>query len=260
MIGGPLQSPRFKGPGKRARLALFFVAYFMFLLPVFIALIREFAAPDKKRGSALVLPIMHPGGPAFLSALAKWLGTQLVLYPVFRVVGRRIGIKLHEKTTGKHKDDILRLVYFSIALAAVGGVSIRIEEGVVNYETGLTFIPLTLMYVFFFTCVFELVKDRDISLSMGLLENKLGLFVVSIGFVTVLAVGVSLYLTAWQVGPEFFTLYTGVSLAVLGVHFLMFLPWIPGVPGRSHLHIHHWYWYAPTHTHTRTHARARAGG
>jgi len=201
-----LPSPRFKGIGKQTRLVLFFIAYGLFLLPVFVALVREFTNPEVKRGSALVLPIMHPGGPNFVSALGKWLGSQLIIYPVFRVVGRRVGIKLHEKTLAKHKDDILRLVYFSIALAAVGGIAIRIEEGVVNTETGLTFIPLTLLYILFYTAIFELVKDRDITLSIGLLSNRLGMVVVLIGAITIIAVGVSLFLTAWAVGREFFTL------------------------------------------------------
>jgi len=160
-------------------------------------------------------------------------------------VGRRIGIKLHEKTLAKHKDDIVRLVYFQMAVCAVGGISIRIEEGVVNTETGLTFIPLVLVYIFFYTFIFELVKDRDITLSVGLLYNGLNIFVVAIGVTTMVLVSVSLFLTARAVGEDFFVMYVGVTAVVFVLHVLLFLPVVPGVPSRSWLHVHHWYFPVP---------------
>jgi len=228
------------------RLALFFLCYTMFLTPVLIALIREFSGLNlEKKHENLLLPMIHPGGPKFLSALSTWLGFLIVVYFFYRIFGRRIGIKLHDKTLAKHKDDLLRLVYFGMTMAAVGGIATRIEEGVVNHETGLTFIPLTLAYCVFFTFIFELVKERDITLSIGLFENKIGLFVVFLAFCTCLMVLAALFLTAWQVSPSFFAMYVGVSVVGLISHLVMFCPIIPGVAGRSYLHLHHWYWSVP---------------
>lgn len=164
---------------------------------------------------------------------------------MYRVVGRRVGIKLHEKTLAKHKDDLLRLVYFGMTMAAVGGIAIRIEEGVVNHETGLPFVPLTLAYCVFYTFIFELVKERDITLSVGLFENKIGMIVVAVGMLTGTFVVVSMFLTAWQVSSSFFLMYCGVAGAGSIAHVIMFCPTIPGVPGRSYLHLHHWYWSVP---------------
>jgi hypothetical protein len=222
------------------------VCYAIFLAPVLVALIREFYGFNaEKKQDHLLLPIMHRGGPNFLIALSQWLGTLLVVYLLYRLLGRRVGIKLHEKTLAKHKDDILRLVYFGMTMAAVGGIATRIEEGVVNTETGLRFIPLTLAYCVFFTFIFELVKERDITLSVGLFENKIGLIVVFMAFCTCILVLVCLFLTAWQVSSGFFAMYCGVSAVGSLAHLAMFCPVVPGVPGRSYLHLHHWYWSVP---------------
>ena len=211
-----------------------------------VALVREFYGLNLERKEEhLLLPLIHPGGPAFLIALSQWLGMLVVVYFVYRLLGRRVGIKLHDKTLAKHKDDILRLVYFGMTMAAVGGIATRIEEGVVNTETGLPFIPLTLAYCVFFTFIFELVKERDITLSIGLFENKVGMLVVFLAFCTCLLVLVALFLTAWQVSTSFFAMYLGVCLVGLFAHIAMFCPVIPGVAGRSHLHLHHWYWSVP---------------
>jgi hypothetical protein len=234
------------GWNERTRLILFFVCYGVFLAPVLVALIREFYGMNLERKEEhLLLPIMHPGGPTFLLALSQWLAVLLLVYVLYRVMGRRVGIKLHEKTLAKHKDDLLRLVYFGMTMAAVGGIATRIEEGVVNTETGLSFIPLTLAYCVFFTFIFELVKERDITLSIGLFENKMGLFVVSLAFCTCVLVIAALFLTAYQVSPSFFAMYTGVFIVGLLAHITMFCPGFPGVPGRSYLHLHHWYWSVP---------------
>jgi len=199
----------------------------------------------EKKQAHLILPLLHPGGPSFLIALSQWLGTLLLLYVAYRVIGRKVGIKLHEKTIAKHKDDILRLVYYGMTMAAVSGIASRIEEGVVNSETGLSFIPLTIAYCVFFTFIFELVKERDITLSIGLFENKIGLLVVFLAFCTCLLVLTALFLTAWQVSTSFFAMYTGVFLVGFFSHLAMFCPVVPGLPGRSYLHLHHWYWSVP---------------
>lgn len=229
----------------RTRLFLFFIFYGLFLAPVLVALIREFYGfnADIKQ-EHLLLPIMHKGGAEFIIALSKWLGTLIVTYIVYRALGRRLGIKLHDKTLAKHKDDLLRLVYFGMTMAAVGGIAVRLEENVVNSETGLTFIPLTLAYAVFYTVIFELVKERDITLSYGLFENKVGMIVVLLGFSTCILVLVCLFMTAWQVSTSFFTMYAGVFAVGLLAHFVMFIPVFPGIPGRSYLHLHHWYWSA----------------
>ena len=143
---------RWCGWNPQTRLVLFFVCYFIFLSPVLVALIREFYGHSiQRKRQNLLLPLMHPGGPKFLFALSEWLLVLLVVYFIYRVLGRKLGIKLHDKTLAKHKDDLLRLCYFGMTMAAVGGIATRIEEGVVNHETGLSFIPLTLCYCIFFT-------------------------------------------------------------------------------------------------------------
>lgn len=238
-----IRCSRWCGWNPQTRLFLFFTFYIVFLCPVLVALVREFSRESK--GDSLLIPLMHPGGPEFLFALSQWLLVLLVVYFAYRTLGRKLGIKLHDKTLAKHKDDLLRLVYFGMTMAAVGGIAKRIEEGVVNHETGLTFIPLTLCYCIFFTIIFELVKERDITLSVGLMDNKIGLFVVCLGFVTGLLVVSVLFVTAWEVGPNFFAMYLGVTLVGLLAHVIMFFPWVPGVQGRSYLHLHHWYWSVP---------------
>lgn len=152
---------------------------------------------------------------------------------------------MHEKTLAKHKNDMVRLVYLGMTMAAVGGISTRIQEGVVNRETQLPFIPLMLVYLFMYTCLFELVKDRDVSLSPSLFENKIGMAIVFVALVLTAAVLVALFLSAWSVSSEFFAMYAGVAATATLAHVLMFLPCVPGVVERSWLHLHHSYWSYP---------------
>ena len=75
----------------QSRLLLFFVCYAVFLAPVIIALVREFYGLNLERKQEnLLLPLIHPGGPSFLIALSEWLVMLLVVYLLYRVVGRRV--------------------------------------------------------------------------------------------------------------------------------------------------------------------------
>jgi hypothetical protein len=237
---------------KRTRLALFFIAYILFLSPVLVALIREFTGLSEERKRLnLLIPIMHTGygpsgGPRFLVALAEYLSFQVAMYFALRIVGRRFHIKIHDKTFAKHKDDMLRLCYFAMTMALVAGIATRIDEGVVNTETQLKFLPLVLAYTIAYTIVFEICRDFDITLGPGLCSNKIGIIVVITGFFTVVAVLVSLFLTAWNVGPEFFAMYAGTSAVGFIAHCILFLvPWVPFANGVAWTHLHHWYWPVP---------------
>ena len=208
MQASPITSPRARSgshhhdvlyrKARARRTCLFFFLYVVFLSPVAIALKREYSGASDKKTNLLV-PIMHEGGPRFLIALFTWLTVLIFSYLAIRIVGNRFGLKLHEKEISKHKDDVMKMVYYGITMAAVGGIAIRIDEGLVNSETRLSFIPLCLVYLVFYTILFETLKDRDITLSVGIFSNKLGILVVFVAFVTVLAVLASLFISAWQV-------------------------------------------------------------
>lgn len=237
------------------RLAVFFICYFVFLGPLLVALAREYAdflhslESEPVQHPSLLLPIMSNGGPAFLIASSEWLLVLLAIYLAFRVLGPKLGIKLHDKTLAKHKDDLLRLLYFGMAMATMGGISARIEEGVVNTQTGLSFIPLVVCYSVFYTFIFELLKDKNITISIGLFDPsvpKLTIIVLLTSVLTCLLVLVCLFLTAYQVGQGFFAMYCGVTAVGFVLHAFMFLvSCFPGIDGRSFVHLHHWYWSVP---------------
>ncbi|KAH9261924.1 hypothetical protein BASA81_000580 [Batrachochytrium salamandrivorans] len=235
------------------RLFVFFACYVIFLGPLMLAVYREyhefFNAETATSHPNLLLPIMSRGGPQFLIAISEWLIVLLLIYLGFRVIGPRLNIKLHDKTLAKHKDDLLRLLYFGMAMATMGGISARIEEGIVNTETGLSFIPLVVGYCVFYTFIFELLKDKDITLSVGLFDPavpKLTLVVLLTSFVTCVLVLACLFLTAYQVSESFFAMYCGVALAGFLLHaFLFVVSCFPGVSGKSFVHVHHWYWSVP---------------
>ena len=88
-----------------------------------------------------------------------WLLTLLLLYIGMRIVGKRLAIKLHAKTAAKTKDDLLRLLYFGMVQASIAGIAPRIDEGVVNQELHLSFVPLVIYHTVFFTFLFEYVRD-----------------------------------------------------------------------------------------------------
>ena len=250
------------------RLLAFYALFFVFLLPVIVALIRDWGIERADSADAAVhatqppaSKVPHPrhhmmvmitdkDGHRFLLACTAWIMTVVAVYIALRIAGHhvpsRYRIKLHAKSAAKHKDDVLRLLYYALTLCAVGGVAARIDENIINTETQLSFIPLVLVYTVAFTMLFEFVKDQDITLSATLRENSLGISVVVIGVLLLCILLVSLFNSAWKVSSSFFQMYVGLFVVCLVIHFALFLPRIPCTTrGRSFLHVHHWYWPVP---------------
>ncbi len=96
------------------RLLAFLLVYVVFLLPVLIALIRDFQGLGwhVSQEPMLTIPLLHQGGFTFLMRLSEWLLLLFVIYLLFRWVGKKLGIKQHDKSPSKHRDDLLRLFYF----------------------------------------------------------------------------------------------------------------------------------------------------
>jgi len=183
---------------------VFFTAYVLFLLPVIIALYREFSDP---RHPETTLVCSSLSGIPFIKALSIWL---VFLVACYVGLSRIPKLKRKNKSHAMHVDDVIRLAFFGTMLFAVGGVGGRIEKSMINRETGLTFIPLTIYFTLFFTLLFELIKYENVTLSSSLYSNTVALAVVVIGASTLIGVLVSLFSRARTVSDDFFHMFAGL--------------------------------------------------
>jgi hypothetical protein len=191
---------------------VFFIAYILFLLPILLALAREW---DDESHPETALVAQSSSGIPMIRALSIWIAFLVMCYVMLSHMPK---IKRKTKSHAMHVDDILRLVFFGSALFTIGGVGDRIERSMVNRDTGLSFIPLTLYFTLFFTLLFELIKHENVTLSKDLYSNTIAIAVVVIGASTLVAVVVSLFFQAKSVSDEFFHTFAGLFLLGSVVH------------------------------------------
>lgn len=190
----------------------FFTAYVLFLSPVILALVREWQDENHPETTRLAQSLL---GFPLLRSLVVWIA---FLVSCYAMMSRLPKLKRKTKTHAMHVDDIMRLVFFGSALFTIGGVGDRIESGMVNKETGLSFIPLTLYFTLFFTLLFELIKHENVTLSKDLLSNKMALIITLIGATTLVGVLVSLFRRASHVSEDFFHTFAGLFAIGFVVH------------------------------------------
>ena len=194
----------------------FFTAYVLFLVPVIVALAREWLLDGSHRSK----PCESLSGIPLLRSLLLWIGFLVTSYVLLSNVPK---LKRKPKSHAMHVDDILRLIFFGSALFTIGGVGDRIEKAVVNRETGLTFIPLTLYFVAFFTLLYELIKHENVTLSRDLYNNTIAIVITIIGASTLGAVLLSLFYQAKSVSDDFFFTFAGLFMIGALVHIGGFL-------------------------------------
>ena len=190
----------------------FFTAYVLFLVPIILALYREWSNPAHPETTLLCSTLT---GIPLVKSLALWIAFLVMCYLGLSKIPK---LKRKNKSHAMHVDDILRLVFFGSALFTIGGVGDRIEKGMINKETGLTFIPLTLYFTLFFTLLFELIKDENVTLSKDIYDNKIAIVITIIGGGTLLGVIYSLFHTAQSISEDFFHSFAGLFFIGFIVH------------------------------------------
>ena len=223
------------------KLGCFIILYLILFIPLLIAIVREFQIVEQEQ---IQVSIMSGSG----LAMVIWLGTISLLYLLLWCLGKA-GFKVNHKTSAQHRDDLLRMLYYGIVMASLGGVAGRID----NQNNRPYFPVVVAYYCIVFAAMFELVRDYNIQLStttatVNVAANVTksvvsGIVVVSGVAICMLVIASHVYSAFRVPNREFLTLYANLVIGCLVVHAILFLPM--GIRSTASIHVHHWYWSLP---------------
>lgn len=238
---------------------LFNLAYMAFLLPVIICLVKAYLG-DNAQTRMAPLPLAQDPIESVMAA-AFFLSFALVLYVIQRRALATLGWKQGEKLPAQHKDDFVRMTYLNISLLLLGRINGRLLYSDLNALQGFqafAFCALVTYFVIFFSVLFEMVRTVNLQISLDLLDNPKGLWILGVGVLVLNGVLHAHVVYAFRAGHDFGCAYLAwVALVLLGhasVNLISpaLLRLMDGQhqaenggesPGdKIRLHVHHWYW------------------
>lgn len=208
---------------------MFAIAFLTFTAPVVsIAIIQivDFASNGIFPGQVeLAAPVLDS---VFIAIFIGWLLFLVAAYAGLRSATARLKLALPPRTRDDHGNEIVRLVYCGVMLAIAGGVGGRIRHQP-------WFLAVIVLYIIAYTAVYECGRKFRIVLGSEC-SHSMSAFAISF-FSCILGVfvGICLFITAFRVSLDFFTLYITCVIIIVALHAGLF-GW--GV----RIHVHHWYW------------------